>query len=346
MAPRILHLMPYDGIGGVELAARSMPVGEVGGLEVHRLYIADKGTGIDGPFDHLGPYPSENDPRNHAFALRRIAALKPDLLIASLWRTVPVALAAKARLRDMKLAAFLHLPHDVHRIDALLTRALMAPADAIWCDSVATRDARVPPLRRADARVISFLLNRPTLRSPRDLAPHFAFWGRLNWQKGLDRAIDLFARIHARHPDATFTIIGPDGGAEADLKAQVHRLDLATAVRFTGPLPQSEIARQTAHSSYFLHASKAEGMALSVVEAMQAGIVPLVTPVGEIPDYAVDGTSALFLDGQTDADRIEALLSDSPRFRAMSTAAMQAFATRPLYRDDILAAARDLLEKA
>ncbi len=37
-------------------------------------------------------------------------------------------------------------------------------------------------------------------------------------------------------------------------------------------------------------------MAISVIEAMQAGLVPIVTPVGEITGYCSDGVNSVFFE--------------------------------------------------
>ena len=45
---------------------------------------------------------------------------------------------------------------------------------------------------------------------------------------------------------------------------------------------------------------------MSVVEAMQIGLVPIVTPVGEIARYCVDGKNAVWV--QEDATAVDAVM--------------------------------------
>jgi glycosyltransferase involved in cell wall biosynthesis len=88
-------------------------------------------------------------------------------------------------------------------------------------------------------------------------------------------------------------------------------------------------------------------MAMSVVEAMQLGLVPVVAPVGEIPCYCRDGQTALFMapdeDAAAVAARIDALLDTPDRVERMARAAHDVWAVRPLYRDDVLTACRAVL---
>ena len=43
--------------------------------------------------------------------------------------------------------------------------------------------------------------------------------------------------------------------------------------------------KKLANASFYLQTSKFEGFAMSVVESMMMGLVPVVTPVGEIGRY-------------------------------------------------------------
>nr|WP_306308771.1 glycosyltransferase [Flavimaribacter sediminis] len=218
-------------------------------------------------------------------------------------------------------------------------------SDAIWADSSATLQRRVPPYMHRKDRVVSFLLNRRPLPAQRDPMPEFIFWGRLNAQKGIDRALILFAAIVQHRTDAKFTIIGPDGGMEGRLRAQVAELGLRDHVVFTGPMQQEQIIVKALRASFYLQTSLEEGMALSVVEAMQAGLVPVVTPVGEIASYCHDGENAVFVqDNIALTDTVLSLLSEPCRYRRMSRAAAAYWQEKPLYRDDFLEAARELIE--
>ena len=84
---------------------------------------------------------------------------------------------------------------------------------------------------------------------------------------------------------------------------------------------------------------------MSVVEAMQIGLVPIVTPVGEIAHYCVDKKNAVWIqEDSTAVDAVIDLLSDTDKYKRMSYAAAEYWQEKPLYRDDFLAAATELIE--
>ena len=243
------------------------------------------------------------------------------------------------------MVIFLHLANDVHLVDKLANRVAMCLSEAIWADSGVTLNRRVPRFLHGKGRVISFLLSQRPLPKRRSPTPEFIFWGRLNAQKGLDRALGLFATVVQHRQDARFTIIGPDGGMENHLRARALRLGVHSHVIFRGCMRHEEIAGEAARASFYLQTSLVEGMAMSVVEAMQSGLVPVVTPVGEIAHYCQDNSSAIFVhDDSAAVEAVLALLSDPDGYRRISSTAATYWQTKPLYRDDFLDAAKELFK--
>jgi len=342
---RVVHLIPYDAIGGVEIAAKSLPTGNMGTLQFERQYLVRMSGAIPEVGEHHGPVVTPNSPRAYWLAFWRLYSHPPDLLVASLWRSALLLICLKVLRPRMQAVLFLHNSHDVNLVDKVVNKIAMKLSDGIWADSSATLKGRVPRRLQSKGRVISFLLKSRVLRQPCDPMPIFIFWGRLNAQKGLERALKLFAGIFQRRHDARFVIIGPDGGMEAELRMLVSELRLGGQVTFKGPMPQDEIVCEAAQASFYLQTSRDEGMAMAVVEAMQAGLVPVVTPVGEIACYCQDGESAIFVQDDVSAtNAVLALLSEPERFRRISRAAAEFWQEKPLYRDDFLAAAKDLIE--
>lgn len=341
---RIVHLIPYHDIGGVEVAARSLATGRHGELEFERHYLVKAPTSIVEAGEHHGPQISFNNPYAYWHALWRLYRDPPDLLVASLWRSALVLICLKFLLPRTKMVIFLHSAHDVHFVDKLVNRAALFISDAIWIDSSATLNRRIPRGLRGKGRLVSFLLNQRSLPEQRDPTPEFIFWGRLNTLKGLDRALDLFAIVVRQQRNARFTIIGPDGGMENHLRARVAELGLRDHVVFKGHMRHEDIAGAASRASFYLQTSSVEGMAMSVVEAMQSGLVPVVTPVGEISNYCHDQESAIFVqEDKATVEAVIALLANPDQYRRMSCAAAKYWHGKPLYRNDFLDAARELI---
>lgn len=351
----VLHLVPYDTLAGVETAVRSVPAeweGPGGPVRLRRAYLTTHSPVANFPGDWHGPTISVNHPAAHWQLLQFARQAQADLAIASLWRCCPTLLALKMLQPRIRTVLFLHSAVDVHLPDKLLNRAAMRIADEIWADSTTTLEARVPAALHARARVLSFLTERPPAGSETPLPsnlngsvpPHFVFWGRLQYEKDLERAIDVFAAIRKLLPEARFDIIGPDRGALAGLRDRVAAHHLEQAVTFVGPLPQEALLERASQYRFYLQTSRFEGMAMSVIEAMTLGLVPVVTPVGEIPRYCHDGKSGIHVSTPEEtARKVVALATDPPRWRQMAGRASGHWAEAHLFRDDYCAACDRLL---
>jgi glycosyltransferase involved in cell wall biosynthesis len=324
--------VPYDGIGGVETAARSMAGHSAGGIEfqVHYIFPPDKGQRRR--YDTFNPWAM-------LLAARRIVADKPDFLIVSLWRSCLVALLAKLLSPRLQLVLFLHMPDDTHWLDYLATRCVAALACQVWADSQETLDRRLPAIEPAKGRVISFVSSRLPSLPGKPVHAEFIFWGRLHPQKRLDRALAIFSAVHAADKSARFIIIGPDGGERTRIAALVNTMGLVDAVQLLGGLAFSDIIQHANSASFYLQTSTLEGMAMSVVEAMQLGLVPVVTPVGEIAHYCRHGENAILVreDAAIVAD-IMALLRDDARYQMLRKNAVATWVEKPLYGESMLAA--------
>lgn len=346
MSPRILHILPQDGIGGAEVAARS-GVRDDGSLRVHFLQRARADAPAPVRFVTHGTSDSSFSPRAIREVLAVARAARPDLILVSMWRCTPAALALKARFPRVPLVLMFHCHRVVSLPDRIGATVLRRVASECWADSPATLAARLG-VDSGQGRVVSFVLAAPEPRTAPVARAHFVFWGRLIAAKGLDRALRVIAALRGRGVDARFTVIGPDEGEGAALRAQAASLGIAGAITFAGATDRAGIERAAGAASFYLQPSRFEGMAMSVVEAMSAGLVPVVTAVGGIADYARDGDNALVFDGE-DADgvaaRLAALLAEPARFAAMRDAAIATFAGRGTYADSIRAHARAVLER-
>jgi glycosyltransferase involved in cell wall biosynthesis len=270
---------------------------------------------------------------------------KPDVLIVSLWRAYAVGIVVKLIRPDLKLVVFLHLPNDVHVVDRFLTRLSTKLAYRVWADSQVTLSIRLRRLAFDKMRVISFVTERVAALPFLAPRPKFIFWGRIHRQKGLIRSLEIFAGIQAKYNAAQFWIVGPDGGDLSRIKGMVKSLKLEEAVQFLGPKDFSGIEYVARNASFYLQTSESEGMAMSVVEAMQLGLIPVVTPVGEIARYACNGQNAVVVNDISVAiSDVLSLLLDESRFRSIRANAISAWLNKPLYKDDVLQACQETLD--
>lgn len=334
---KIIHLIPYDGIGGVESASNTMQGLKNEYIEFEIFYIFNKQRSKWNYFSSLNPAKIFS-------AARKLKAKKPDLIIVSLWRSCIVATILKLFSPKTKIILFLHYPHHYHLADMFFTKIVSAICDGIWADSQDTLISRIPsfPLERSD--VISFVARRLEPSRYNENKPDFIFWGRLHEQKCIDRAINIFAKIQSKYHQATFTIIGPDGGELNSLKNLVNKLGITKSINFTGPQDLDSIKAYSNKASFYLQTSKLEGMAMSVVEAMQLGLLPVVTPVGEIKSYCEDKKNALLVSDDSSAiDSIINLLKNEDLYSDMKNRAILKWKNHEIYSESVIRASKKAL---
>jgi glycosyltransferase involved in cell wall biosynthesis len=90
------------------------------------------------------------------------------------------------------------------------------------------------------------------------------------------RVIDAFARIAAVQPEARL-VVANDGSLRAALEADVAARGLAEKVSFAGRLDGATQAGHYARSTWFLSLPESDSVAVSVLEAMAHGGVPLLS---------------------------------------------------------------------
>jgi glycosyltransferase involved in cell wall biosynthesis len=145
--------------------------------------------------------------------------------------------------------------------------------------------------------------------------------GRLIQAKGLFDAIDAL-EILARNGVAFHFSIAGDGVDRKALMERVEKSGIAHCIRFVGPVFGAAKSRLWLESDVFLFPTWwDEGLPYALLEALAAGCVPVVCPVGGIPDVMQDGVHGLFVpprDAGAIADVLQRLAGDDSLRRTMS----------------------------
>ena len=159
-------------------------------------------------------------------------------------------------------------------------------------------------------------------------APHLVFVGRLAGVKGVPVLLDALSQIKADMPDLRVTLIG-DGPERADLEIRAQDLGLGAVVTFAGYKSQDEVAETLASADALVLPSFAEGVPVTLMEAMASGLPVLATRVGGISELVEDGISGYLVPpGNVEAlaARLRDLLGD-PELRTRMGAAGRAKVT-------------------
>ena len=86
-------------------------------------------------------------------------------------------------------------------------------------------------------------------------------------------------------PENMKLLILGTGYLEGSLKLQTTNYKLQTRVKFLGFIPNSELPQYLHASDIFCRPALSEGLGISFLEAMAAGLPVIATPVGGIPDF-------------------------------------------------------------
>lgn len=326
----VIHLVPEDRVGGVENAARTMREVITDDIDFGVKYIMSSSakTFFRITYDMI-------------LTSVELIKVKPDLIILSLWKSCVVGLLVKLCRPKQNIVVLLHSSKNAHFLDELFTRFAVYFSKEVWGDSRKTIEKRFKDGYKCPIRVISFVKSRLQPSTEINLSPDFVFWGRLSKVKGLDRAIDLFSDIHKKYPKSNFYIVGPDDGEKKALRAHVTDKGLESCVHFLGGMSIDKITELAHTCSFYLQTSVYEGMAMSVVEAMQLGLVPIVAPVGEISNYCVDGENAIYVSGLSNEPVLRALdgiFRDPDKYIALRDNAVKIWGDAFLYHESVLQA--------
>jgi glycosyltransferase involved in cell wall biosynthesis len=141
--------------------------------------------------------------------------------------------------------------------------------------------------------------------------------GRLVPVKNHRLLIDAFARVHAALPEAHLAILG-DGPLKEPLASHAADLRLSNEISFVKTTSSAEVFFRCL--DVFSLSSDSEGMPLTLLEAMAAGIPVAATAAGGVLEVIEDGADGRLVPlGSADAlaDAIISLLSEPENSSAM-----------------------------
>ena len=148
-----------------------------------------------------------------------------------------------------------------------------------------------------------FLQQFPALRGRRVVL----FLARLHVKKGVDLLVKAWARVSKTFPEAVLVIAGPDsGGLRSRLEALVAESGIVSQVVFAGLLSSTMKWSAFAAAECMVLPSHSEGLSMSVLEAMGAGVPVLLTQQCNMPWVQQAGAGWLT---EPDTDELIASLS-------------------------------------
>ncbi len=113
----------------------------------------------------------------------------------------------------------------------------------------------------------------------------FLFVGRLSANKGLPELLEVFSLVKRERPDFRLRIVGKEFDLDtASLERMAACLGIMDNLEFLGLVSDKELRDIYAASEFFVSASRHEGFGISALEAMAAGLIPILN---NIPSFRV-----------------------------------------------------------
>lgn len=291
----------------------------------------------------------------HAMTRAGLALLRgwrPDVVHAHDWLVTHPAIAL-AEAAGVPLVATVHateagrhsgwltqvLNQQVHSVEWWLANR----ADSLITCSAAMR-AEVAHLFEVDAGAVTVLHNGIEPRRWRvraaDVAaaraehspagePLLLFFGRLEWEKGVQDLIAALPRIRRWWPGTRLVVAGT--GTHRDwLADQARKHRVRRAVTFAGHLPDRRLAAVLAAADAVVLPSRYEPFGIVALEAAAAGAPLVASTAGGLGEVVLDGVTGLsFAPGDVDglARAVRSVLDDRPAAARRARAAKARLAT-------------------
>jgi alpha-1,3-mannosyltransferase len=162
------------------------------------------------------------------------------------------------------------------------------------------------------------------------------YFGRWSVNKGLLETLALFKQLVVREPGWKLIIAGREYDHTADeLRTVVYQQQLTGLVQIVPNPSDHELASLIGQSSYFICLSRHEGFGIAPIEAMSAGLTPVLSDIPPFRHLIEQSKIGLLLSAGNAEDNIASLLKlheETHADYALRRVQMQQFADRYNWR--------------
>lgn len=128
---------------------------------------------------------------------------------------------------------------------------------------------------------------------------------RLSEEKDQKNLLSAFEIVKSAIPDAFLLFVG-DGPMREDIELEINRKNLSNDVHITGFV--QDVRKYLGSMDLFVLSSKREGLPLSILEAMAAGLPVVATDVGGNHEVIVNGKTGLLVPSGDSAALADAII--------------------------------------
>lgn len=276
-----------------------------------------------------------------AFAAR-YETLLPSVVIPN-WSDAAYASCARLasrRPQDVRVLGVAHGNSDWYYQTLVYYEPIISAFIAV-SDEIEQALVRLLPHRRQDifTRACAVDVQESLVRSAYGAGQplRITYAGRLtNFEKRVSNLAPLMAEMDRLGVDFRFRIVG-EGGYRATLEQEIARLPshVQKKVRLEGLVPPAKMSAIWGETDVCVLVSDSEGTSITMLEAMAAGCVPVVTRVSGTAAVIEDGVNGYIVeveDMTAMARRISEIAADRGRMASMGAAAHRKALERYSYR--------------
>ena len=136
--------------------------------------------------------------------------------------------------------------------------------------------------------------------------------GTINTRKGHRIIIEALHRLPSALLEQVHVDFMGDGGERPVLESLVKDYGLNNHVMFYGLIPNIDVYKYLAKNNIYILMSKNEGLPISIIEAMRAGLPIISTNVSGIPELINPEFNGFLLN--PDVEELTSLLNDLPKY--------------------------------
>lgn len=147
---------------------------------------------------------------------------------------------------------------------------------------------------------------RPSIQRRFDILPHFISIRHLEPLYNIPCILQAYEQVIKYYPKSRLDILGRGSQLE-ELKKYVKKHNL-TGVNFVGQVPNERINEYFSKANIMLSAPKIDNMPISLLEAMNAGLLVISSRVGGVPFIIDEGKTGLLFESGNVKEMTEKIL--------------------------------------
>lgn len=204
-----------------------------------------------------------------------------------------------AKLANVGFSMTIHGPHIFFDPVNWALREKVAQAEFVVCISDFCKSQMMLFSESSDWQKLCVVhcgvnVNEYLWRTPREAGNTILYVGRLAAEKGIMILFDSFVDLLKNIPEAKLRLAG-DGEDRSKLQDRVLELGLSDHVTFLGYCSQDLVREELESSDLFVLPSFAEGVPVSLMEAMAIGVPVVSTFVGGVAELVVPNQTGILV---------------------------------------------------